>query len=638
MIKPFDGGWSYILNLFLKLISFLVIWSCNYSNITKKKVTHLGSSIVQVFRSTLNIIPQWISKPWIKRYFKHQKASSGAGQFAINLRKCKYPHYNVQNCKYCRHNQRHFLKQHRLRHKPSTSNITYDRLKIKERKGYTSPSPRRETRMLNANIRYQDDSICRFTRFRPSLFHFNEFDMNNNHLSTNSTYDNHSILNFPLQFIPNQVDSTTDLLDEVVLTEVVMRPTKKPRSVGPHKSILKKNDNQRKSHQENKKFRSVCKPTYGPTVDYNVNNIVKSLRNLVYKSKERITYSHRNTSTLFPIIWKFMKKQSRIIKGISIPDCLPHHGLSHMIKLNTDSSSMLDKDKQLLYDLIKRLLFISKITVPNVHGCTSYIITRMESPSICHENDLLQSDVISTKKLRLFVLSSKKEHCVHLESLLSKHTKYLLKIYEQIIQSGRFKKTSIALKRVLKNVTKWSNNDPNFILTICKLINQGVKTFNNQYYNTHQKSILSDTVTENDIYDNYSYTSCVNWEIEKTSETPSKKLEFYIDNPETGLKKIIFNIINNKDEIDDLNDDIRDHHNNGLTDDIYNNINHNNVNPKQTNHHNDLEYIDWDSIDIHKVELITAYNNKVGNKTLYPRTFYALYVKPNQEGNDHLIV
>ena len=111
-----------------------------------------------------------------------------------------------------------------------------------------------------------------------------------------------------------------------------------------------------------------------------------------------------------------------------------------------------------------------------------------------------------------------------------------------------------------------------------------MKTINNRYYNTHQRSILSNTVTESDIYNNYSYTSCVNWEIEKTSETPSKKLEFYIDNPETGLKKTDFNIITNKDEIDDMNNDNRDHYNNDLTDDMYNNIDHNNVDQKQTNH------------------------------------------------------
>ena len=220
----------------------------------------------------------------------------------MNLRKCKYSHYNVQNCKSGRHNKHHSFKRHRLRHKPCPSNITYDRLTVKGRKGYISPSPRRKTWMLRANICCQDDSIRQSTRFKPSLLHFTKFDMNNNHLSVNSTHNDHSILNFPLQFTPNQINYTADLLDKVVLTEVVMRPTKKQRSVGPHKSILKKNDKQWKSHQENKKFRSMCKPTDETTLDRNVNIIEKSLRHLVYKSEDRSTYSHRNTSTLFPKI------------------------------------------------------------------------------------------------------------------------------------------------------------------------------------------------------------------------------------------------------------------------------------------------------------------------------------------------
>ena len=41
MIKPFDSGRSCILDLSLKLISLLVIWSCNSNNEVKKKVTHL---------------------------------------------------------------------------------------------------------------------------------------------------------------------------------------------------------------------------------------------------------------------------------------------------------------------------------------------------------------------------------------------------------------------------------------------------------------------------------------------------------------------------------------------------------------------------------------------------------------------
>ena len=96
-----------------------------------------------------------------------------------------------------------------------------------------------------------------------------------------------------------------------------------------------------------------------------------------------------------------------------------------------------------------------------------------------------------------------------------------------------------------------------------------MQTADGQYYNTHQESILLNTVIESDIYDNYSYTSCVNWDIEKTSETPSKKLEFYINNPETGQKKTDFNIITNKDEIDDMNNDTMDCHNDNPTNVVY---------------------------------------------------------------------
>ena len=83
---------------------------------------------------------------------------------------------------------------------------------------------------------------------------------------------------------------------------------------------------------------------------------------------------------------------------------------------------------------------------------------------------------------------------------------------------------------------------------------------------------------------------------------------------------------------------------------MYSKIAHNNVNQKQTTNHNlytlaynklqlssDLEDLDWDSTNNHKGDLIITYNNEVGNKTLCPSIFYALNVKPNQEGYGHLI-
>ena len=178
-----------------------------------------------------------------------------------------------------------------------------------------------------------------------------------------------------------------------------------------------------------------------------------------------------------------------------------------------------------------------------------------------------------------------------------------MNIFQKIIQSRRFKKVSTILKGVLKNMTKWldsslhtnstkyitdhqehTNNDKGKEKN--KLISPGVKTANNQYYNTHQELILSNTVTESDIYNNYSYTSCVNWEIEKTPETPSKKLEFNINKPETGLKKIAFSINVNDNGIDDMNNKKVVHPSNDLTDDDYSSIEDHENQHEQTNQNN----------------------------------------------------
>ena len=126
---------------------------------------------------------------------------------------------------------------------------------------------------------------------------------------------------------------------------------------------------------------------------------------------------------------------------------------------------MSDKDKRLLYSLIEKLLYIREITTPEVHDCVLYIITRMESPTICQENRHFKIDVLLVKKIQLFVLSSTEDRCTHLELLFSKYANYVLKVTQQIIQSRRFKKVSIVMKRVLKNMIKWFDSNPHVILT-----------------------------------------------------------------------------------------------------------------------------------------------------------------------------
>ena len=46
---------------------------------------------------------------------------------------------------------------------------------------------------------------------------------------------------------------------------------------------------------------------------------------------------------------------------------------------------------------------------------------------------------------------------------------------------------------------------------------------------------------------------------------------------------------------------------------------------------------DWKSTNNHKGELVIAYDTKAGKNTPHPRVFYALYIKPNDDGNGHLI-
>ena len=217
-------------------------------------------------------------------------------------------------------------------------------------------------------------------------------------------------------------------------------------------------------------------------------------------------------------------------------------------------------------------MFTSKFTRPEILDCVTYVLTMIESPTNYHKNRNLNTDLLFTKKTQMFVLSHIEDQCAHVETFFSKHNDYILIILQQIIQSQRFENISTVLKGALKNTIKWMNSnihidliryvtDPQDPATTNtrraknELIYQGVKTEGVQYYNTHQESILLNIVTESDIYNNYSYTSCVDLEIEKTPETHPKKLESNIDKPETGLKKIDFNIDVNNDEIDYMNNE-----------------------------------------------------------------------------------
>ena len=79
----------------------------------------------------------------------------------------------------------------------------------------------------------QDITVRKNTELKQPLLPFKELNIGNSDLSTNSKYDSCSNIDFPLHHALNKVDLNNDLLDEVILTEVILRPTKKTKECRP---------------------------------------------------------------------------------------------------------------------------------------------------------------------------------------------------------------------------------------------------------------------------------------------------------------------------------------------------------------------------------------------------------------------
>ena len=127
--------------------------------------------------------------------------------------------------------------------------------------------------------------------------------------------------------------------------------------------ISKKNGNKKKSRLENKKFRSANKSLYGIHVDPDNDDDNVPQQRLLYINEDKRNHPLIDNNTYIPTVtWKLTRNRSHIINDISIPGRLPHSGFSQRFILNTNSPSMSVKDIGLLYCLIERLLFSSKIT------------------------------------------------------------------------------------------------------------------------------------------------------------------------------------------------------------------------------------------------------------------------------------
>ena len=93
--------------------------------------------------------------------------------------------------------------------------------------------------MLHAIKHCQDIPLWKSTRIEPPFLHFDGPNSCNDCVFMDQKY------NDQLYFL-NQVDSTINLLNDVLIKRVVVQPTTKPRNVGPHKSKLNTTTNSNK--------------------------------------------------------------------------------------------------------------------------------------------------------------------------------------------------------------------------------------------------------------------------------------------------------------------------------------------------------------------------------------------------------
>ena len=86
---------------------------------------------------------------------------------------------------------------------------------------------------------------------------YDEPDLYNDFITKDINHTGCFIINFPRHCVLGHVLSDSDPLNNLGPWKEVVRPTKKPRSVGPHKSKPKQTTSMKKTRQKNKKSKSV---------------------------------------------------------------------------------------------------------------------------------------------------------------------------------------------------------------------------------------------------------------------------------------------------------------------------------------------------------------------------------------------
>ena len=119
------------------------------------------------------------------------------------------------------------------------------------------PSPRRRDRMIQAIHCRQVTEQLNLSNLSQHILPYDEPDLYNDFITKEINHKDCFIINFPRHCVLGHVLLDSDPLNDLGPWKEVVQPTKKPRSVGPHKSKPKKTTSMKKTRQKNKKSRSV---------------------------------------------------------------------------------------------------------------------------------------------------------------------------------------------------------------------------------------------------------------------------------------------------------------------------------------------------------------------------------------------
>ena len=165
-----------------------------------------------------------------------------------------------------------------------------------------------------------------------------------------------------------------------------------------------------------------------------------------FQHKDLRNYLFIDVSASIPIVsWKLTKNCSQIINDKSIPGCSPNSGNNQRFKLVIDLPSIPEKDIELFYYLIGRLLFTSKITRLDVQVCVTYILTRMKLQTNYHKDRHLNIDIFCEEDKNVFIVTNRRLIYVFPNVFLTQqlHTKHtptahlVIKTQEYIHRFGR---------------------------------------------------------------------------------------------------------------------------------------------------------------------------------------------------------